>query len=78
SFALTSDSLTKPQIYDAAATILQQKLSQVNGVGQVDVNGGASPAVRVDINPRTLSHLGIGLEDVRAAVAGFNPTPQPK
>jgi multidrug efflux pump len=78
SFALTSDTLSMPQIYDSAATILQQKLSQVNGVGQVDVNGGSSPAVRVDINPKVLSHLGIGLEDVRAAVAGFNPVPQPK
>ena len=78
SFALTSEVLSKPQVFDIAATVLQQKLSQVQGVGQVDVNGGSSPAVRIDINPRVLSHLGIGLEDVRAAVAGFNPVPQPK
>ncbi len=78
SLALTSPVLSKPQMYDAAATILQQKLSQVQGVGQVDVNGGASPAVRIDLNPRVLSHYGIALEDVRAAVAGFNPPPQPK
>ncbi len=78
SLALTSPTLTKPQMYDAAATILQQKLSQVPGVGQVDVQGGASPAVRIDLNPRLLSQFGIGLEDIRAAVAGFNPVPQPK
>ncbi len=78
SFALTSPTLSKPQIYDAAATILQQKLSQVSGVGQVDVQGGASPAVRVDLNPRVLSQYGIGLEDVRAAIGAFNPVPQPK
>jgi multidrug efflux pump len=78
SLALTSDTLSKPQMYDAAATILQQKLSQISGVGQVDVQGASSPAVRIDLNPRQLSQYGIGLEDVRAAVAGFNPVPQPK
>ena len=78
SLALTSPSLSLPQVYDAAANILQQKLSQVNGVGEVDVNGSAAPAVRIDVNPRALSSYGIGLEDIRAAIAAVNPTPQPK
>ncbi len=69
---LTSPTMTKAQIYDVAAVILQQKLSQVKGVGQVDIGGGSSPAVRIDLNPRLLSHYGIGLEDVRAAVAASN------
>src|SRR5882672_8662657 len=59
--ALTSDTYTKAQMYDAASTILQQKLSQVEGVGQVNVGGGAAPAVRVDVNPTILNHLGVGL-----------------
>jgi len=78
SLALTSPTLSQPQIYDAAANILQQKLSQVNGVGEVDVNGSAAPAVRIDVNPRALSAYGLGLEDIRAAIAAVNPTPQPK
>ena len=78
SLALSSPSLSQPQIYDAAANILQQKLSQVSGVGEVDVNGSAAPAVRIDANPRALSSYGIGLEDIRAAIAAVNPTPQPK
>jgi len=70
--ALTSDTYTKPQMYDAASTILQQKLSQVPGVGQVQVGGGSPPAVRIDVNPTILHHLGIGLEDVRAVLASAN------
>ena len=70
--ALTSDTYTKPQMYDVAATILQQKLSQVQGVGQVNVGGGSAPAVRVDVNPTVLNHFGLGLEDVRAALATAN------
>ncbi len=69
---LTSDTYTKPQMYDAAATILQQKLSQVRGVGQVYIGGGAAPAVRVDLNPTLLNHMGIALEDVRTALANAN------
>jgi multidrug efflux pump len=69
---LTSATMTQAQMYDAAAVILEQKLSQVQGVGSVDVSGGASPAVRIDLNPTLLSHYGIGLEDVRAAVAASN------
>jgi multidrug efflux pump len=70
--ALTSDTLTPGQIYDAASTILQQKLSQVSGVGQVQVSGSSLPAVRVDLNPRALFKYGIGLEDVRAALSAAN------
>ncbi len=70
--SLTSDTYTKAQMYDAASTILQQKLSQVEGVGQVMVGGGAAPAVRVDVNPTILNHMGVGLEDVRAALAAAN------
>jgi multidrug efflux pump len=70
--ALTSDTYTRPQMYDAALTILQQKLSQVDGVGMVYIGGGSSPAVRVDVNPTILNHLGIGLEEVRASLGAAN------
>jgi multidrug efflux pump len=70
--ALTSRTLTAGQLYDAAATILQQKLSQVRGVGQVNIGGSSLPAVRVELNPTTLFKYGIGLEDVRAALASAN------
>ena len=53
-------------MYDAASTILAQKLSQVEGVGQVIVGGSSLPAVRVELNPTALNKYGIGLEDVRA------------
>ncbi len=67
--SLTSDTMTSAQVYDAASTILEQKLSQVQGVGEVDLQGGANPAVRVDLNPTALAHYGIGLEDIRAAIS---------
>ena len=70
--ALTSKTLTAGQLYDSAATVLQQSLSQVDGVGEVDVSGSANPAVRVELDPQALSHYGIGLEDVRAALAAAN------
>ncbi|MGE0610336.1 MAG: multidrug efflux RND transporter permease subunit [Pirellulales bacterium] len=70
--ALTSQTYTKPKMYDVASTILQQKLSQVRGVGQVNVGGGSQPAVRVDVNPTILNNLGLGLEDVRVALANAN------
>ena len=70
--ALTSDTLPIGQIYDAASTILAQKLSQAQGVGQVNVGGGSLPAVRVELNPRTIFKYGIGLEDVRTALAATN------
>jgi len=70
--ALTSKTLTAGQLYDSAATVLQQRLSQLDGVGEVDVNGSALPAVRVELNPGALFKYGIGLEDVRAALASAN------
>jgi multidrug efflux pump len=69
---LTSGTLTRGQIYDVAATVLQQKLSQVQGVGNVNVLGSALPSVRVELNPRALFKYGIGLEDVRAALSAAN------
>ena len=74
---LTSDVLTPSQVYDAASLILQQRLSQIQGVGQADVQGGGAPAVRVEVNPLTLAKYGIALEDVRAAINAANAN-QPK
>jgi len=70
--ALTSDVYDRGQLYDAASTIIQQSLSQIEGVGQVSVGGGALPAVRVDINPQPLNSFGLGLEDVRAMLSRQN------
>ena len=70
--ALTSDTLTQGQMYDAASTILAQKLSQVSGVGQVNVGGSSLPAVRVELNPTALNKYGIGLDEVRATLAAAN------
>jgi multidrug efflux pump len=70
--SLTSDVLEKGPIYDAASTILAQKLSQMPGVGQVIVGGSALPAVRVELNPAALNHYGIGLEQVRSVLASAN------
>jgi multidrug efflux pump len=70
--ALTSKTLTAGQVYDAAETILSQRLSQVSGVGQVQIGGSSLPAVRVELNPNALFKYGIGLEDVRAALAAAN------
>ena len=70
--SLTSESLTQGQMYDAASTILAQKLSQLKGIGQVTVGGSSLPAVRVELNPATLYKYGIGLEDVRTAIAATN------
>src|SRR6185312_6664460 len=64
--ALTSDILPKGKVYDAASTILAQKLSQVDGIGEVIVGGSSLPAVRVELNPQALYKYAIGLEDVRA------------
>jgi multidrug efflux pump len=69
---LTSDTLTGAQLYDSANTIIQQQLSQINGVGQIQLGGGALPAVRIELEPAKLSSYRIGLEDVRAAVAAAN------
>jgi multidrug efflux pump len=69
---LTSDVVTKPQIYDMANSILSQKISQIQGVGQVFVGGSSSPAVRVELNPMELGANGVGLEAVRTALSGAN------
>ena len=70
--SLTSDIYSRGQMYDAASTILAQRLSQVEGIGQVSVSGSALPAVRVEIDPQRLSSLGVGLEDVRNAIVATN------
>jgi len=69
---LTSETMTQGQMYDAASTIIAQKLSQVAGVGQVSVGGSSLPAVRVELNPEALNKYGIGLEEVRVAIAAAN------
>ncbi|KND58168.1 Acriflavin resistance plasma membrane protein [Candidatus Burkholderia verschuerenii] len=70
--ALSSPTRTPGAMYDSAATVLQQTLSTVPGVGEVNVSGSANPAVRVELEPGALFHYGIGLEDVRAALASAN------
>ena len=70
--ALTSKTLTRGQMYDAASTVLAQQLSQLSGVGQVIISGAALPAVRVELNPQALFNYGIGLEDVRSALSSAN------
>ncbi|HYJ35616.1 MAG TPA: efflux RND transporter permease subunit, partial [Rhizomicrobium sp.] len=70
--ALTSKTLSPGQIYDQASNIIQQKLSQISGVGDVSLNGASLPAIRIELNPRALFKYGIGLEDVRAAVSAAN------
>jgi len=70
--ALTSDVLPKSKIYDYASSILAQKLSQVDGVGQANVGGGALPGVRVELNPNLLNKYGIGLEQVRGVLSNAN------
>jgi len=70
--ALTSEKHTRAQLYDTAATVLQQKLAQVEGVGQVFVGGGSLPAVRVELNPAAVSRYGLSLEDVRGVLAKTN------
>jgi multidrug efflux pump len=70
--ALTSTVLTRGQMYDAASTIMAQKLAQVSGVGQVIVGGSSLPAVRVELTPTALNKYGIGLEQVRTILSGSN------
>jgi multidrug efflux pump len=70
--AMTSDTLTQGQIYDAADAVISQRLSQIKGVGGVNVSGSALPAVRVEINPLSLSKYGIGLQDIQAAISNAN------
>jgi len=69
---LTSDTATRGELYDAASTVLAQKLSQVDGIGEVGVSGSSLPAVRVDLIPQALYKYGIGLEDLRASLSSAN------
>ncbi|HEY6240864.1 MAG TPA: multidrug efflux RND transporter permease subunit [Burkholderiales bacterium] len=70
--ALTSDTMDRGQMYDAASSILAQKISQVDGVGQVTVGGASLPAVRVELNPMSLNKYAIGLDEVRAVLSAAN------
>jgi multidrug efflux pump len=70
--ALTSDLIPRAVMYDIASSILQQKIAQVKGVGDVNVGGGALPAVRVDANPTALNHYGLSLDDLRLLLSGAN------
>ena len=70
--ALTSPTKTPGQIYEAVSNIVEQRLAQVPGVGEVEIGGGSLPAVRVSVKPYALNHLGISMEDVRAAIEAAN------
>jgi multidrug efflux pump len=70
--ALTSDTKSPGQIYDSVSNLVQQKLAQVQGVGDVEIGGGSLPAVRVALNPLALNRLGVSMEDVRAALQASN------
>ena len=71
-FGISSETFTTGKLYDLASTVLQQRLSEIQGIGQVSIGGSSLPAVRVDVNPSALSRYGLGLEDVRAAIASSN------
>ena len=75
--ALTSDTMTRGQLYDAAATILAQRISQIQGIGQVNIGGSSLPAVRIELNPNALTKYSIGFEAIRLAIAATNVN-QPK
>ncbi len=70
--ALTSDSISPGKLYDAASTVIAQKLSQLKGVGQVSIGGSSLPAVRVELNPNALSQYGLSLANVSSAIASTN------
>ncbi|CAG0973402.1 partial Multidrug resistance protein MdtC, partial [Anaerolineae bacterium] len=70
--SLTSDTLSRAQLYDVASTVLAQKISQVEGIGQVNIGGSSLPAVRVELNPLALSKYGISFAEVRSALANTN------
>ena len=70
--ALTSDLVEQARLYDMASSVLQQRIAQVDGVGQVFVGGSSLPAVRIEANPTALNSLGLGLEDVRAFLGTAN------
>jgi multidrug efflux pump len=69
---VSSDTLTRGALYDLCDSFLAQKISQVDGVGLVRISGGSKPSVRVDLNPNAMAHYGIGLEEVKAALAAAN------
>ena len=69
---MTSDTMTRPQLYDVAASILSQKISQLDGVGNVNIGGSSLPAVRIELNPLLMSDYGIGYEDVRSIIVTNN------
>jgi multidrug efflux pump len=75
--ALTSDTATQQDMYDAGDSILAQKIAQVNGVGIVGVNGSSQPAVRIELNPLLLTNMGVGLDEVRNAIIAASPN-EPK
>ena len=70
--SLTSDVLEKGQLYDLASTILSQSLSQVQGVGEVQIGGSSLPAVRIELEPQALNQYGVALDDVRKTIAEAN------
>src|SRR5580658_5033477 len=69
---MTSDTLSVPQLYDAADSIVSQKIAQVQGVGQVNIGGSSKPAVRIEANPTLLAGYGLGLEALRTAISQIN------
>ncbi|MEI6145155.1 MAG: multidrug efflux RND transporter permease subunit [Methylococcales bacterium] len=75
--ALTSDTMTRGQLYDAASTVLAQRISQIQGIGQVNIGGSSLPAVRIELNPNALTKYSIGFEAIRSAIAATNVN-QPK
>jgi len=75
--ALTSDTMTRGQLYDAASTVLAQRISQIQGIGQVNIGGSSLPAVRIELNPNALTKYSIGFEAIRLAIAATNVN-QPK
>jgi len=70
--SLTSKTMTRGQLYDAASTVLAQKISQIQGIGQVSIGGSSLPAIRIELNPVALAKYGIGFEDVRTAINATN------
>ena len=70
--SLTSEVLSKGQLYDLASTILSQSLSQVPGVGEVQIGGSSLPAVRIELEPQLLNQYGVSLDDVRSTIANAN------
>ena len=70
--ALTSDTLSRGQLYDIASTILAQKIAQIDGIGQVNIGGSSLPAVRVELNPFALAQYGVSFADIRTALTDTN------